>query len=174
MKTSNHLHTTTTNAAQQSAWKKLQRSIHKDAIQLEHEANTLAKTASVARLLAMAEDEQDAIRVLLDVIGYSVTVEAQKLAQLSGNPVPPAYTPASKLLGGFMKTLAEKTASTYCLLDADEQERVRHILPGFLRALDANDPAVHQMVLGLIWLSPNAVASWIRQNLEMLESRFVS
>lgn len=173
MKTNSDLHTTTNNAVQ-NAWKKLQRSIHKDAIKLEQEATTLAKTAGVARLLAMAEDEQDAIRVLLDVIGHNVTVEVQKLAQLTGNPVPPPYTPASKLLSGFRKTLAEKTASTYCLLNADEQERVRRILPGFLRALDANDPAVHQMVLGLIWLSPNAVASWIRQNLENLESRFVS
>lgn len=163
-----------TNHNDKTGWKKLQRNMNKGAAKLEAEATSLAKTAAVARLVAMAETEQDALHVLADVIGLGLTTDAQELAQRNGNPMPPAYQPSSKLLAGFTKVLAAKTAATLSLLDAIEHERLKRIFPGFVKALDTTDPALQRMVTDLILMQPEEAAAWIRAHLAELESRFAS
>lgn len=162
------------NHSEKNGWRKLQRNMNQGARKLEAEATSLAKTAAVTRLVAMAETEQDAMHVLVDMIGLGLTATAQELAQRNGHPVPPAYQPSSKLLSGFTKVLAEKTAATLRLFDATEQERLKGIFPGFVKALDTNDPALQRMVTDLILMQPDEAAAWIRAHLTELESRFAS
>lgn len=149
-------------------WRKFQN-------QAEARAQTLEAEAMATRLVALAEDPHDVMCFLFDLSAYTMNAKAQQLARLKGNPLPPpAYVPVSRLLTRFGQLLADKMAAVPLLLDVIEQERVKRIVPGFMNALEANDPLVQSIVLQLISMTSEETASWIRQNLERIELRFAS
>lgn len=119
------------------------------------------------------ENVKEAICVIADVVALNVMKEARKV---SPEPIPLApYVPVSKLMTGFMKLIAEKMAAIYVLLSEDEQQRVRRIAPGFVRALDTNTNFVAQYVVQtLLPMEPSVAAEWIRQSLDALEQGFPS
>ncbi len=140
----------------------------------EQKAQTLEAEARATRLVAMAEDPHDVVCFLFDLSAYTMNANAQQSARVNGNPVPRAYVPASRLLTRFGQLLADKMATVPVLLDVIEQERVKRVVPGFMNALEANDPLVQSIVLQLISMTSEEAASWIRQNIDGIELRFAS
>ena len=139
----------------------------------EQKAQTLEAEALATRLVALAEDPQDVMCLVFDLSAYTINAQAQQLAGLNGCSLPPpAYVPASRLLTRFCQLLADKMATVPLLLDVVEQDRVKRIVPGFMNALEVNDPLVQSIVLQLISMTSEEVALWIRQNLDGIELRF--
>ena len=112
------------------------------------------------------------VSFLFDLSAYTMNAKARGLARFNGNAVPPAYVPASRLLTRFDQLLAEKMATVLGLLDILEHKRIEPIVPGFLNALEANEPLVQSIVLRLISMTAEDAAVWIRKNLDGIEARF--
>ena len=150
---------------ERKAWRKFQK-------QAEARAQTLEAEAMATRLVALAEDPEDMVSFLLDLSAYTVSTQARELARSHGDAEPPAYVPASKLLTRFDQLLDEKLSTIANLLELTERQRLESSTPGFLKAVEANDPLVQSIVLRLISMPAEDADLWIRQNLDGIEARF--
>jgi hypothetical protein len=97
-----------------------------------------------------------------------------KRALTLGVPVPSAPAPISKLLRGFAKELSDKVAAVLEALQPSERERLLDLQDGFVRAVQASDPDVVEIITQLMPLPPAVIACWIRLELPWLEERFAS
>lgn len=150
-----------------STWRRFRKQAHARADELE-------KTAHVTRLVAMADDPLDGLATLWDVAMLSGHVVAARNARLHGRETPVPPVPVSRLLSGFTQQLRDKTVAVAKELRADETERLAHIVPGFVAALETNEADVMLLIRDLLPRSPDVIALWLREHLDLLERRFAS
>jgi hypothetical protein len=135
-------------------------------------ARALVAEAAALEFIALAEDPIDAMCAIADLAALASISRAQQLARENNTPIPVAPAPVSRLLKGFVRMLAERLAKVYALLTLGEQQRLRHILPAAVKALEFDDPSVKALVVKLLPQTPRAIAESLRANLPILEERF--
>lgn len=137
-------------------------------------AARLEKEAAGARLLAMAEDPLDALAMLWDMAAYERHMVDARAARLHGTAEPQPPVPISRLMTGFNQQLEDKVTAIAALLEADEIERIRRVMPGFAAAMESNDVDVMVMIRDLLQRPPEVIAGWLRAHLDAVERRFAS
>lgn len=100
--------------------------------------------------------------------------EAARQATLHGRATPAAPIPISRLLGGFIQQLLDKSCAVIEQLRADEVARLAWMLPGLVAALEANDADVMRVVRDLLPAPPDVITLWLRAYADILERRFAS
>jgi hypothetical protein len=78
------------------------------------------------------------------------------------------------LLTGFAAKLREKVNAVAGELDHGERIRLAAVAPGVLASIERNEPPVVGTIAGLIQLSPEWIALWLRAHLDEIEARFAS
>lgn len=156
-----------TSTKRTSNWRRFRKQAHARAYELE-------RTAQLTRLVAMADDPLDGLATLWDLAMFSEHAAAARNARLHGRGTPVAPIPVSRLLSGFTEQLRDKTLAIAKELRSDETERLTHIVPGFVAALEANDGDVMFLIDNLLPRSPEVIALWLRAHLDVLERRFAS
>jgi hypothetical protein len=82
--------------------------------------------------------------------------------------------PVANLLHGFTRALADKIDAISAQLPSGVRERLRALVPGVVRATVANDPDVVQLFAMLLAATPDEVARWLVEQVDLLEQRFAS
>jgi hypothetical protein len=137
-------------------------------------AARLEKQAATTRLVAMAEDPLDALATLWDVTAFDRHAANARNARLHGRATPQPPVPISRLMSGFTQRLRDKCVAIAALLKSDEAERLGRITPGFVAALETNEPDVMLLIRDLLPRDPDVIALWLRAHLDVLERRFAS
>ena len=128
-------------------------------------------------LTASSEATRDIVAGATALMDEVIAAMRRRAAQLSKQRVrrraamPP---PVAGLLHGFARALADKVEAISALLPDDIRERLRVIVPGFVRATLANDSDVAQLFAMLLAAEPEEVASWLVEQVDLLEQRFAS
>jgi hypothetical protein len=139
----------------------------------DHAAH-LEKKAAAARLFAMADDPLDGLAAVWDVASLSLHNATARIARRHGHETSAPPAPVSRLLNGFIQQLRDKTLAIVMHLRSDETERLVRIRPGFVAALQANEPDVMLLIRDLLPRDPEVIALWLRAHLDILEQRFAS
>jgi hypothetical protein len=122
----------------------------------------------------MAEDPLDALAMLWDMAAYERHTVDARAARLHGVAEPQPPVPISKLMTGFNQQLEDKVTAIAALLQPDEIERIRRVMPGFAAAMESNDVDVMLMIRDLLQRPPEVIAGWLRAHLDAVERRFAS
>ena len=134
-------------------------------------AEQLDQQAAITRVIAQADDAEDAALATLDLaaaITHCETVRQRGVAAAS----PP--TPTSKLFRRFAETLREKLVAVAEIIDATEWSRLRALAPRFFETLAAGEPDVVEAIIDLAPHPPDVIALWLQLHLKTLETRFAS
>ena len=95
-------------------------------------------------------------------------------ARLHGMPAPTSPNPVSRALTGFVEHMRAKVTEIIARLDVDVARRALGVAPGFLRAVDAEDPDVVLLFSDLLPRSPEVIVEWIERHIDVIEKRFAS
>lgn len=151
-------------------------SIHRETTltwrdQLLARADHLDHEAALIRLIAQADDPEDAAAVTTDIAAAMGHLAATKLHGSSAVP-PPA--PRSKLFGHVASMLGDKLVAVGELLEPSELRRLHALVPPFFASLAAAERDVLDALVELLPHSPEVIALWLQLNLSIIESRFAS
>lgn len=137
-------------------------------------AKQLEKQAAISRLVAMADDPLDAIATLWDLAALDQYRLLARDARDNGRIAPTSPAPVSRLLTGFVERLREQVTAIGTQLDSDVTRRLLEVIPGFMRAVDAEDPDVVVLVSDLLARPPESIVGWIDRHIDAIERRFAS
>lgn len=132
-------------------------------------AEHLDQQAAIARLIAQADDAEDAVAVTLDLTAAMLHSEAVRQRGIMESQ-PPA--PTSKLFGRFSEALRDKLVAVAERLDASELRRLHAIAPRFFASLAAGEPDVIDAVVDIAPHPPDVIVLWLQLHLETIETRF--
>ena len=141
---------------------------------LRAHADQLEQHANVARVLAMAETPLDGIAVAWDLVMMAAHCENAREARTRGENTPAPPPPVSRLLTRFADAVRDKLVTVGSLLREVERERLVAIAPQVLSSIEAQDQGVVETIAGLLSLSPDWTALWLRGHLDEIEARFAS
>jgi hypothetical protein len=141
---------------------------------IDGEAHNLEAAARLMRIMAMADDQIDAVLVLLDIVAAALHRGTAHSAREQGHSAPSAPPPVSKLLTRFADSLREKLLAVGALLPGDIRQRVIAIAPAVQAALEAEEPNAIELVAHSIPQSPEAIAFAITFCIDDIERRFAS
>lgn len=139
--------------------------------QLLARADHLDHEAALIRLIAQADDPEDAAAVTTDVAAAMAHLEATRLHGPSAEPPPP---PHSKLFGRLASMLRDKLVAVGALLEPSELQRLHALVPPFFASLAAAERDVLDALVDLLPHSPDVIALWLQLNLSTIEARFAS
>lgn len=128
----------------------------------------LASEVASDRLVAQASDPVDGVLAAMGLATMVLRGIAARRARIS----PPPFVPASRLLTEYQRVLYAHVGAIGDHLHGHEVDRLARIAPGFMAALNAEDPGVVSVVVTLLQTSPDVVALWMRANLDAIERRF--
>lgn len=141
---------------------------------VEDEAQRLETGAGLMRLIAMAEDQVDAIRVVSDLMAAVWHCDKARAAREHGHSAPNPPIPVSKLLTNFAESLREKLVAVAGLLPQEHRERLLAIAPAVQASLEAQEPDVVELVAKYLAAPPDAIAFAIIFCIDAIEKRFAS
>jgi hypothetical protein len=107
---------------------------------VEDEAQRLEAGAGLMRLIAMAEDQLDAIRFVSDLMAAAWHCDKARAAREHGHSAPNPPIPVSKLLTNFAENLREKLVAVAGLLPHEHRNRLLAIAPAVQASLEAQEP----------------------------------
>lgn len=131
---------------------------------LDHEAASI-------RLIAQADDPEDAAAVATDIATAMGHIGVWRLHGANAMS-PPA--PRSKLFGRVASMLRDKLVAVAELLEPSERRRLHVLVPALFASLAAADRDVLDALIDLLPHSPEVIALWLQLNLPTIESRFAS
>lgn len=135
-----------------------------EALMAAFQANTEATRDIVAGATAMMNEVSAAMRRRAKQL-------AKRRTHVSRPAMPP---PVAGLLHGFSRALADKVDAISARLPDEIRERLRAVVPGFVRSVLANDPDVVQLFAALLAATPDEAAHWLVEQVALLEERFTS
>jgi len=138
------------------------------------EAERLEAAARLMRVMGMADDQIDAITVLLDFVAAAWHRESARAAREHGRSTPTPRPPVSKLLTRFAETLREKAFAVGKLLPVETRQRLVAVAPAVQASLEAEDPDVVDVIARLMPESAEAIAFVICWFIDVIEKRFAS
>ncbi len=139
--------------------------------QLLARADHLDHEAALIRLIAQADDPEDAAAVTTDIAAAMGHLAATRLHGPSAAS-PPA--PRSKLFGRVASMMGDKLVAVGELLEPSERRRLHALVPAFFASLAAADRDVLDALVDLLPHSPEVIALWLQLNLSTIESRLAS
>jgi hypothetical protein len=134
-------------------------------------ADQLDRQAAITRLIAQADDAEDAALAALDVaaaITHCETIRQRGLAATS----PPA--PSSRLFRRLVDALRDKLSTIVDILEVTERRRLQVLAPRFFASLTAGEPDVVEAIVDLAPQPPEVIALWLQLHLKTIEMRFAS
>jgi len=139
---------------------------------VEEQAQRLEAGAGLIRLLAIANDEIDAVRFASDLMAAVWHRDQVLVARQHGQRPPKPPAPVSKLLTGLAEQMREKLLAVSALLPDSIRERLRAIAPAIQAALDAQDDDVVEMIWKLLPESPERITVGLIFGIDRIEQRF--
>lgn len=134
-------------------------------------ADQLDQQAAITRLIAQADDAEDAVAATLDLaaaIAHCETVRQHGIA----DTCPPA--PTSNLFRRFADNLRDKLVAVIEILDDTERRRLHALAPRFFASLAAGETDVVGAIVDLAPQPPEVIALWLQLHLKTIETRFAS
>jgi hypothetical protein len=156
--------TNATNINNTTDWRKL----------VEEHARHLEAGARLVRILALAEDEIDAVRVASDLMTAVSHCDRVRVAREYGRPLPKSPAPVSRLLTGFADQVREKLVAVVALLPETYRDRLRAIAPAVQLAIDSQEDDVVEAIVKFLPASPEVIAFAIVWCIDGIEKRFAS
>lgn len=133
-----------------------------------------AHSTTIATLVEVTDDPIDAMKLAADLFAMSAYRAERAVALEAGLTMPRAPKPQSKYIRRFETALKENMSAIARVFDADEIERLKKLGPMLARRLERNDFDLAEQVYELACLAPEDAATWIREHLREIETRFAS
>jgi hypothetical protein len=133
-----------------------------------------AHSKTIATLLEVTDDPIDAMKLAADLFAMSAYRAERAVALEAGLTMPRAPKPQSKYVFRFATALKEKMTAIAKIFDANEIERLKKLGPMLARRLERNDSDLAEQVFELACMAPEDAATWIREHIGEIETRFAS
>lgn len=131
-----------------------------------------------AALEANAKSTRDIVAsaaAMMDEVTAAMRHRANALAKHNRRRTRPAMPPpVASLLHGFSRALADKVDAIRARLPDETRSRLSAVMPGFVRAILANDPDVVQLFAALLAATADEASQWLVDQVDLVEHRFAS